>query len=406
MIGEFYSRSMIGINRWMNDYPTRFKEDIQLHVHFVEEKKRLFEGHRLFMNGLPASPNVTNFLSLVREDSCKCYEKLIFCGYEVQNETAGDFDSEQNTSIDLNENTTIFKPSGLIKNPKNGCILRADGNTMKKGKCGVYRRLRNDLLRTYHEKDPSLSRKVENYKMKILMNKGLKSKGEKVNEWKFVGLAIRKSRRKWLNVKQSLTLCRKKFWKHKIACLLVDVESAGSPEEQLLQHHSLDALVGIHGAQLTQGVLLPNDGHVLELLPWIPEYLIGKWTQRKHSPTPLGIIFHNTELNHIGYGLDRESVPLCLHVDRSDKELEQSCLMSKTNGTVQKFRWADRDFNVPEKVIDDFISLFLMKDHKHSPCRALHKKASDKGFVLYNIHCKGQKDQDAYHFYHEKPDDE
>ena len=49
-------------------------------------------------------------------------------------------------------------------------------------------------------------------------------------------------------------------------------------------------------AQLTQAVLLPPHAHVLELLPWIPDYIRGKWVQTKHMPTPLGVIFLNTDL--------------------------------------------------------------------------------------------------------------
>ncbi len=35
-------------------------------------------------------------------------------------------------------------------------------------------------------------------------------------------------------------------------------------------HMSLDAMIGIHGAQLSHGVLLPQDGFVVKILPWIP----------------------------------------------------------------------------------------------------------------------------------------
>ena len=52
----------------------------------------------------------------------------------------------------------------------------------------------------------------------------------------------------------------------------------------------------VHRAQLTQAVLLPPHAHVLELLPWIPDYIRGKWVQTKHMPTPLGVIFLNTDL--------------------------------------------------------------------------------------------------------------
>ena len=54
--------------------------------------------------------------------------------------------------------------------------------------------------------------------------------------------------------------------------------------------------LSLRRAQLTQAVLLPPHAHILELLPWIPDYIRGKWVQTKHMPTPLGIIFLNTDL--------------------------------------------------------------------------------------------------------------
>lgn len=47
----------------------------------------------------------------------------------------------------------------------------------------------------------------------------------------------------------------------------------------------------------------------------------------------------------------RESVPLCEHIDRGDKELEKACLIdNKTN--YNKYFWDVRDFNVDVDIID------------------------------------------------------
>ena len=402
MIGEFYSRTILPMNRWMAEYPTRSNDDVQLYVHFVPERSQLFEGHRLFLNGLPANEKVDNFLSLVQDDSCQCFKKLVFCGYNVLNETRSIVYNESNSHINKDENTTIFEPAGLVRNENIYCAMRTDGDELHRGNCRAYGKLRNDLLRRYYEKDPLLPEKIEQYRRKILLQNGFSNSTTlQVNEWKFVGLAVRKSRRKWLNVGDALDLCKQKFLKHKVACVAIDVEEADSPEKQLLMHHSLNALVGIHGAQLTQGVLLRKNSHILELLPWIPDYLYGKWTNTKHRPTPLGIIFHNTELNHVGYGLDRESVPLCLHVDRKDKELEEQCFMNKTNNMISKFQWATRDFDVPPQVVGDFISIFLLSDN--SLCDDFRERAEEKDFVLYNVLCKDDSKQRLlnHHFYQE-----
>ena len=166
-------------------------------------------------------------------------------------------------------------------------------------------------------------------------------------------------------------------------------------------HRSLHAFIGVHGAQLTQGVLLPKHGYVLELLPWVPFYLWGVWVTTTDQPTPLGIIYHNTDLNHVGYPLGRDSVPLCLHVDPSNEEEDRECLMNKTNNKL--FRWADRDFNVPSKVIEDFLSSFLAKEN-NSLCDNMQERALEGNFVLYNAFCRHENESNyrSEHYYREK----
>lgn len=154
---------------------------------------------------------------------------------------------------------------------------------------------------------------------------------------------------------------------------------------QLLMHRSLNALIGVHGAQLTQGVLLPPHSKILELLPWIPPYLIGNWVQWTNRPTPLGVIYHETNLNHFGYKLDRNSVPLCFNVTDSDADALRECFMSK-NGHLKKFQWATRSFTVEPDVIRSFISLFVL-DNK-SICEDMQTNAQAHGFVLYNAFCR------------------
>ena len=67
------------------------------------------------------------------------------------------------------------------------------------------------------------------------------------------------------------------------------------------------------------------------------------------GPTPLGIIFHNADINHYGNSLGRESTPLCTHVDTSDEDGTRLCLTNEENeGT---FNWDVRDFIVPVDAI-------------------------------------------------------
>jgi len=369
-----------------------------MYVHHVDRRKqRLFEGHRLFLGGLPNNNKFENFLSLMPNDSCRCYTKLVFCGYDVENATASSLPTPNSTIVDPDDNITVLKPRALINNPKTACSMNTDPHSLKHGNCAAYRKLRRDLFNTYSEKDPMLVQKIHQYRRQILIQKGFISNNtSNLDKWKFVGLAHRKYRRKWLNIQEVTSMCDQKFERYKIVCITIDVEEADSPEEQLLMHRSLHAFIGVHGAQLTQGVLLPKHGYILELLPWVPFYLWGGWVASTHRPTPLGIIFHNTDLNHVGYPLGRESVPLCLHVDASDEKLERACLMNETKGgALKKFRWADRDFNVPVKVIEDFIVSFLLKEN-NSICDDMHKRAEQKNFVLYNAFCQRNMNQTRY----------
>ena len=217
-------------------------------------------------------------------------KKLIFCGYgAVENEPESttlphNTDSSEDTSI-------VFKPRPLITHPQTQCYSTLDPN------CFAYRKLRRDVISTINSKDPGMKEKIRQYKRKILMEKGLISQNSTGgDEWRLVGLAHRKYRRIWLNIDDALHLCNEKFLRYKIMCIPIDVEETNTPEEQLLMHGSLHAFIGVHGAQLTQGVLLPNHGYILELLPWIPHYLWGSWVATTHAPTPLGVIFRETQL--------------------------------------------------------------------------------------------------------------
>jgi hypothetical protein len=207
-----------------------------------------------------------------------------------------------------------------------------------------------------------------------------------------------------------------------VVCFPIDVEDADSPEKQvriaaswlvsaklflsqlsvglralqLLMHRSLDAIIGVHGAQLTQAVLLPPHGKILELLPWVPPYLQGNWVQWTNRPTPLGVIYHKTDLNHFGYKLNRDSVPLCFNVTNTDTEGLRECFMSKEN--LRKFQWATRSFTVPPDVIGKFIFSFVLNDV--SVCDGMQLRAKRNDFVLYNAYCRSDETDHRFHAVH------
>jgi hypothetical protein len=416
MIGEFYSRTILPLNQWMRDFPATTrrsaaaaaKEDIQIYVHFVDRRKELFHGHKLFLGGLANNNIYHNLLSLMpnkddeANNNCQCYKKIIFCGYKIKNVTTTSMNFENSNSIEEEEETTFtITPGSQITNPKTENYDIHDISVDP-----IYNNLRKDLINTYYRKDPYLNEKIVQYQMRILIDKGIivqhtnntyniSSSIDIVKEWKFVGLTHRKYRRVWLNINDILSICEEKFHIHKIICILIDVENANSAEEQLVMHRSLHAIIGVHGAQLTQGILVTPHAYILELLPWVPYYLWGGWVATTHSPTPLGVIYHRTDINHIGYPLGRDSVPLCLHVNTSDIETDRLCLMNSTTGVLPKFRWADRDYIVPPHVIEDFVTTYLLKtndsnDEKKEDdyCDEMQRQAEETSFVLYNVYCK------------------
>ncbi|KAL3789073.1 hypothetical protein ACHAW5_009812 [Stephanodiscus triporus] len=410
MMGEFYVRTIRGLNRWMRDYPQGSEDDVQIYVHFVE-RYDIFEGHRLFLGGLPNNNRFESFVSLMpRRDACRCFRKLIFCGYLMENATTvrsginsnmlpdsqyitASFKERIFSKIDSDDQKSIvFKPHPLIPNPVTDC---------RKCRDNAYRILRNDLTKKHSERYHDLDDKIRRYRRQILVDMGLVGNSTiDADGWKFVGFARRKSRRLWLNVDDAMLMCNEAFWKYQVACIIVDVEEAETPEDQLIMHRSLHALIGVHGAQLTQGVLLPPHGYILELLPWIPPYAHGEWVALTDGPTPLGEIFHNTDINHYGYSLNRNSTPLCLHVEVSDENGTRLCLTNEEN--EQKFNWAARDFIVPVNAIKVFVSAIL-RHGDEATCDEMRTGAEEGAFVLYNAYCRRSANQSNFvteHYYH------
>jgi len=405
MMGEFYSRTLLGLNQWILDYPIESREQLQMYPHFVKFDRRMLVGHQMFLGGLPNNDIYRSFNDFVRDGRCQCFEKLIFCGYSTERHSQAQLFPKQNLTGDqANRMLDVIKPSGKIDNPKTQCGFATNRESLLNHNCVGYRRLRNSLHKVFNQKAPSLGEMIRATRREILLEKGAISSdndGVDVFEWKIVGLAKRTTRRKWLNIDQVLSRCDEVFMRHRIVCTAVDVETARRAETQLVMHRSLDAFIGIHGAQLTQGVLLPKRAYIVELLPWVPWYLFGDWVRTKSKPTPLGVIFHNTELQHLGYPLGRKSVPLCLDVDPDDQEAERNCFMNETNGNIEKFRWDERDFNVRAGIVTDFISSFLLVSELS--CSEMQARASSQNYVLYNAYCResttGKSRYQQKHYY-------
>ena len=54
-------------------------------------------------------------------------------------------------------------------------------------------------------------------------------------------------------------------------------------------------------------------------------------------------------------------------------EADRLCLMNGTSGMIKQFRWVDRDFMVLPKVIEDFVTAYLLDEHQ-SVCNEMQKR--------------------------------
>jgi hypothetical protein len=376
MIGEFYARTILPLYRLMNSYtsqsnkpdnlqsPMPWEEDIQFYVHLSHGNQKLYDGHKLLLNGMLSTTRKNSVDSMVdmftsdgtNEDDCQCYEKLVFCGYDTYINTTDNHQSEDNLTVnterveventeltpDLNTHYTVWGSSTTGDDIDRRGHCGKGEISLDLYSCDDWAELRYFLASNFKKRFPSLKSDITNFRRDSLIEMGFidDSYTGDTREWKFVGLAQRSYRRSWINLPKVRDKCNALYGEKKIqvACIEVNVENTTTPYEQLLLHQSVDALFGVHGAQLTQAVLLPPHGHVLELLPWVTDYIRGSWVQTRHIPTPLGIIFHNTDLYHSGYSLERDSVPMCEDAGEVGSEEEKDCFLSKGNKMVSKHK--------------------------------------------------------------------
>ncbi|KAL9185607.1 hypothetical protein ACHAXT_003384 [Thalassiosira profunda] len=417
MVGEFYSRTLLRLYNFMTDGLGRietggklpWEENVQFYVHIPYGNKKIVDGHKLLLSGMlsdPESPVAKSLVDLfVQEENangssssdCQCYEKMVFCGYDIYTHPARTLepavDDDDDVSAEQNSEPgdasgedvkyTLWSAGKLDHSSEldAGSCGRNSGEKGTEYECQEWRGLRDFLSTNFAKHYPTLDRDIAAHRRHQLLKVGAIGadyEGD-TKEFTVIGLTQRTYRRAWVNLPQIIEECNAASFE-RVICVEVNVEKTTTPFEQLLLHRSLDVMIGVHGAQMTQAILLPQHAHVLELLPWITDYIRGKWVQTTHGPTPLGVIFHNTDLNHAGYSLDRSSVPLCEGVPEG---AEQTCFMRQR----KKFIWENRDFTVESAAVMHYIDQFvLFVRDKQRPCDEL-KHRLDERFVLYNVWC-------------------
>ena len=471
MIGEFYTRTLFGVYNMMKnaananatDAPTMddenddkllllpWEDNIQFYIHLAYGNKNILDGHVLLLNGLLSNNTTTplSFLDLFvdnikvdddleeeeegddniddeNDDDCQCYQKMVFCGYDVymhdNNIQSKDIEPEQqqtesnegniedstmhtSTNYDPATKYTLWSSSSTFQVDKAIDICKSVITGMEY-ECLDWYNLRSHMATNFITNYPTLIQDVSNRRREYLLQVGRITTAYQgdTKEYTIIGLTQRTYRRAWLNLPTIVEKCNilnnydgaaaitttnlkeDRRRSSSVICVEINVETTTSPYDQLLLHQSLDTIIGVHGAQLTQAILLPKHGHVLELLPWIPNYIRGDWTARTHAPTPLGIIFHNTDINHVGLSLTRESVPLCEGVA---KEEEEACFLQDR----KKFIWDNRDFTVNADAILLYIEKFVLLYNNNREtinnsltCDELQYNLDDR-FVMYNVWC-------------------
>ena len=429
MLGEFYVRLLMGywdiVAHVLSDGDEHKRKTMLQHtqlyilMHYGVRIKTLLESQHLFLDVANSNP-LLPFSVLMETSSCRCLRRLLLCGYHevnVDNEEQADNRSPANNR---SSDTLPLEPFQYV-----GSTNYANLGPTSEAFLTAFHDMKTALRLNLIENNPLLQDKINEHRKKQIekMTRQKFPKNQSFGEYKVVGLVQRNKRRRWLNIQESQQRCNKKFRDSKVICVVVNIEldEYSNTIGHAVSYAGLDMLIGIHGAQLTEALFMKPDSWVVELLPWIPvEDRQGQWTRAVHEPTPLGTIFKETDLNHIGYQLRRDSVSTtcekeqhaitelfeCLERKGEDCPSKQqieskflSCLKQRDN------RWSNRDFSAKPSLVLEVIEKFVLNDRERSSSSLGCQQAQDLGandFVLYNVNCIENGEKTVQHFYREK----
>jgi hypothetical protein len=379
-----------------------FLEQTQMYLHvanFLQHGKML-DSHHLFTEAFRSNP-LLSITSLLDNAGCRCMKRLILCGYE-ESIAVGKPIATRTLALNTNTSTALIGAG-------------ASGPTDVKSSpyfATAYRDLRRQMRRQVIENNPFILHDIETFRKNAILQVYPSLNGSQFDDsaFRIVGLTQRNKRRRWLNLNPLIQRCNTKWFNDtsNVICVEVNVEKEDvHPVRQAVMHAACDMLIGIHGAQLTEAIWMKDASTVVELLPWIPPKMFGSWTRVMNAPTPLGEIFHETELNHIGYPLGRNSVPYCQ--EKTDETEYRECM--------KQIRWDDRNYQVKPEVLRDMITNFLPHnssvDFVATPlsCDEWQRRAGEKKYVLYNVRCIHDvngtaQEASVHHYYWPKESDE
>lgn len=357
----------------------RFRSQTQLYLSLALGDRpndlKLLESHRMFLEAF-TSNSIQQLRHLFDNTKCQCVQRLFLCGFNY---------AENNSTLLLDGgNVGTYKLLDKIPHHPDPTFEMA----------------RWFVHKVFIDNDPFVKQAADQKRLEFVnsLDKSKRYTLEEAREFKIIGLTQRSGRRQWRGLGHSKQACNREFLRHKICCVEINLEKneMESPVKHLITHAALDGMVGIHGAQLTEALLMPPGSLVVEFLPWVLEGLKqGRWTTKAHSPTPLGVMFTNTDLNHIGYPLGRDSTSH-IQCNRTGSDI-LGCFTPRNN------RWDTREFSVRQDVVVDIIDKFVMQSP--STCSQFQTNSGDD-YVLYNVICSDGNGSDnstdaktVHHFY-------
>lgn len=386
------------------------------------------DSHRLFTSPFRHHPLLDFATTLWDEPSCTCLPRLVWCGYSHYRTNAStvetamvqasfsssrrngdapavlpkpprpsattnlddDYYYNNNDEGDGVDDTGVNDDSWVWVQPGGGGMGFGDRQTL--GNTTWYRRVHHYMRESLVDGQPSVVLDAANFRTRMFEMHHVPL--ERRNNTRLVGLSQREGRRRWRDLSSLMEGTQRTLRQngHDIVLVEANVEIDSSAYQQVVRHAALDGLIGIHGAQLTEAVWMKPGSWVIELLPYVPPGIKGgRWTRQTHSPTPLGRIFDNTDLNHVGLPLQRQHSPYCL--DRPISDLD----------CWRNVRWGARDFIVDANTLERILQHTVLAEPapERQMCQEFREKIDPNFLVLYNVNCADQPGHPAvpHHYY-------
>jgi hypothetical protein len=357
MLGEFYVRVLKGwyeiFHNVIDTNATRrdaFLQQTQLYLLFQDADKHMMDSHMLFTAPFRGQHALMDFRDLLHPTDCRCMKRLIFCGFRQEEKKE--------------EQLVVVSPSHAVASPPNS----------KRN----YQGLRHELRQRIILDNPLVQEKIKIHRSEILREHNVDEK--EWGNWTVVGLSNRKGRRRWTNVETIQNECNGHLRGERVVCVAVYVDDEhANPFRQVILHGALDVLLGIHGSQLTEAIWMRPGALVVELLAYIPAGVSwGQWTRTTKNPTPIGVSYHGTDLNHIGYVMKQKSAIDCKYFTN----------LTEVDKCFETKNWASRDFTADaDEVMEPIRRFHLSRELSSCEYWKNQSESTDGKFAFYNVNC-------------------